>query len=258
MSNKVVISGDLINLIIDYDNNYLKFNEWELSVPFSKITGIELNGPGLFTCGRLKIIVDGKRYFTKTYETFWFTVDKKRFPQLDMEARRLAEKLGVEIRGIDRFNVPKEVYEGQFKADAEEVKKKEYRMKCNVCGKIFCFTEDDLEYRQNQLKNAVISSIGAVANAAAGSIWASNELNKSADRQLNNAIDYSRCPECNSTDLTLLSEEEFEAIKTQSQSSVQEPKKTLVEQMAEYKQLLDMGVITQEEFDAKKKQLLGL
>ena len=142
MSNKVVISGDLINLIIDYDNNYLKFNEWELSVPFSKITGIELSGPGLFTCGRLKIIVDGKRYFTKTYETFWFTVDKKRFPQLDTEARRLAEKLGVEIRGINRFNVPKGVYEGQFKADAEEVKKKEYRMKCNVCGKIFCFTED--------------------------------------------------------------------------------------------------------------------
>lgn len=64
---------------------------------------------------------------------------------------------------------------------------------------------------------------------------------------------------CNSTDLTLLSEEEFDAIKnTQSQPAAQEPKKTLVEQMAEYKQLLDMGVITQEEFDAKKKQLLGL
>lgn len=68
-----------------------------------------------------------------------------------------------------------------------------------------------------------------------------------------------RINECNSTDLTLLSEEEFDAIKnTQSQPAAQEPKKTLVEQMAEYKQLLDMGVITQEEFDAKKKQLLGL
>ena len=30
------------------------------------------------------------------------------------------------------------------------------------------------------------------------------------------------------------------------------------EQLKKYKELLDMGIITQEEFDAKKKQLLGL
>ena len=32
----------------------------------------------------------------------------------------------------------------------------------------------------------------------------------------------------------------------------------LTEQLKQYKELLDSGVITQEEFDAKKKQLLGL
>lgn len=34
--------------------------------------------------------------------------------------------------------------------------------------------------------------------------------------------------------------------------------KSPVEQIKEYKELLDMGIITQEEFDFKKKQLLGL
>lgn len=34
--------------------------------------------------------------------------------------------------------------------------------------------------------------------------------------------------------------------------------KTPVEQMKEYKELLDMGILTQEEFDTKKKELLGL
>lgn len=34
--------------------------------------------------------------------------------------------------------------------------------------------------------------------------------------------------------------------------------KSPAEQIKEYKELLDMGVITQEEFDAKKKDLLGL
>lgn len=36
------------------------------------------------------------------------------------------------------------------------------------------------------------------------------------------------------------------------------PAKSPVEQIKEYKELLDMGIISQEEFDAKKKQLLGL
>ena len=30
------------------------------------------------------------------------------------------------------------------------------------------------------------------------------------------------------------------------------------EELKKFKELLDMGIITQEEFDAKKKQLLGL
>ena len=42
-----------------------------------------------------------------------------------------------------------------------------------------------------------------------------------------------------------------------SETTVQE-KNDSITALKEYKSLLDMGVITQEEFDAKKKQLLGL
>ncbi len=38
----------------------------------------------------------------------------------------------------------------------------------------------------------------------------------------------------------------------------QEIPQSLADELKKYKELLDMGVITQEEFDAKKKQLLGL
>ena len=34
--------------------------------------------------------------------------------------------------------------------------------------------------------------------------------------------------------------------------------KSAAEQIKEFKELLDMGIISQEEFDAKKKELLGL
>ncbi|MBR0349272.1 MAG: SHOCT domain-containing protein [Clostridia bacterium] len=35
-------------------------------------------------------------------------------------------------------------------------------------------------------------------------------------------------------------------------------KQTSADELKKFKELLDMGAITQEEFDAKKKQLLGL
>ena len=36
------------------------------------------------------------------------------------------------------------------------------------------------------------------------------------------------------------------------------PQASGADEIKKYKELLDMGIITQEEFDAKKKQLLGL
>ena len=37
-----------------------------------------------------------------------------------------------------------------------------------------------------------------------------------------------------------------------------EKPRDVVEELKRYKELLDSGILTQEEFDAKKKQLLGL
>ena len=43
-----------------------------------------------------------------------------------------------------------------------------------------------------------------------------------------------------------------------SKKEVTEPQKDTTEELKKFKELLDSGVITQEDFDAKKKQLLGL
>lgn len=48
-----------------------------------------------------------------------------------------------------------------------------------------------------------------------------------------------------------------QSAKTQTMTK-QEPKQSNADELAKYKDLLDKGIITQEEFDAKKKQLLGL
>ena len=69
-------------------------------------------------------------------------------------------------------------------------------------------------------------------------------------------VDYSKCPACKSTDVVEISEEEYN-------NSTEDTKETKVQisaadEIKKYKELLDIGVITQEEFDAKKKELLGL
>ena len=49
-----------------------------------------------------------------------------------------------------------------------------------------------------------------------------------------------------------------EKMKAAKEAEERKPEKSNAEQIKEYKELLDIGAITQEEFDAKKKQLLGL
>ena len=44
----------------------------------------------------------------------------------------------------------------------------------------------------------------------------------------------------------------------QPQNNIAVPTTSPVEEIKKYKELLDLGIITQEEFDIKKKQLLGL
>ena len=81
----------------------------------------------------------------------------------------------------------------------------------------------------------------------------STEPNQVAGRVTN----FTKCPSCNSTDIKILTDEEWETIKAEP---AQETTKELsaADEILKFKNLLDSGVITQEEFDAKKKQLLGL
>ena len=64
------------------------------------------------------------------------------------------------------------------------------------------------------------------------------------------------CPKCNSTDLKELSDEEFNSLQNTSKNEQQIV--SSMDELKKLKELLDLGVVSQEEFDAKKKQLLGL
>ncbi len=69
-------------------------------------------------------------------------------------------------------------------------------------------------------------------------------------------VDYSKCPKCGSKDLVDATDEDIKRIKSPQGTVIQQTSDA--DELKKFKELLDMGVISQEEFDAKKKQILGL
>ncbi len=155
----------------------------------------------------------------------------------------------------DETSLPKEIEDEIMLA--MQNKPTEHRKRCNVCGKIFCYTEDDLKDSKHNSNMAAFSAFGALASSLGGTAYQTFENNKQADRYSAKVVDFNKCPNCNSTNLSTLSEEEFEAMQ-KPQTVETSPTTSAADELKKFKELLDSGVITQEEFDAKKKQLLGL
>ena len=88
------------------------------------------------------------------------------------------------------------------KREEEEAKQhEEIRMKCNVCGKVFCYTLADVaesEYHEKWAhSHSFASNFGTVIDMYGQQNQAEAEKSK--------VVDYSRCPACHSTDLSCLS-----------------------------------------------------
>lgn len=135
----------------------------------------------------------------------------------------------------------------------QELEKQEFRMRCNVCGKIFCYTMDDLRRNVANAKSAQRSATMGVLNAIGGTELGMHANISASDRYLDRIVDYSKCPSCHSSNVSLIKDGEETASPVVPTAAI-----SAADELKKFKELLDMGVITQEEFDAKKKQLLGL
>ena len=133
----------------------------------------------------------------------------------------------------------------------------ERRMRCNVCGEIFCYSDQDLARNRQLLEEVYKIRKMAVMESLGGTRLAANQQTSRADSIEAQIIDYSKCPKCNSTDLVEISADEFKAL-NEKKSENAAGNLSAADELKKFKELLDMGIVTQEEFDAKKKQLLGL
>ena len=144
----------------------------------------------------------------------------------------------------------KAVADAMEKQRREIASKNEHRMRCNVCGHIFCYTDADVRESQSHQNRAKAHAAASLFGTRLDAYGQQSRM----DSELSKVVDFSRCPACRSNNITELKEGET----TQQPQSAPAPASSPVEEIKKYKELLDMGIITQEEFDAKKKQLLGL
>ncbi len=79
----------------------------------------------------------------------------------------------------------------------------EYVCTCNVCGNTWCFTDSDIKQNKRLSRSSMLGGVMTAAMAykgryVASGIWA-DQTNKAADK----ITDYSKCPNCNSTNISV-------------------------------------------------------
>lgn len=267
MSQIVRIMSNNSVITFDFDNERIAFlrsdfekvaGRQDLVLPFSAITGIEVAKASAFLMGSVCFIADNIRFSCfhdgkkHNGDALMFQCNKKEYATLELTVSTLASILNLSVKPKGTYKVPTMVYDGRY-ANAPV----EYRRKCNVCGKVFCFTEKDLRENTQHAKEAAVSGALQMGETLVGTRLGAYAAQSSADRAMSKIVDYKKCPYCNSTDISEISEDEYERVSAPA-SVHSTPNVSAADELRKFKELLDMGVITQEEFNAKKKQLLGL
>lgn len=139
-----------------------------------------------------------------------------------------------------------------------EIPKEHYKC-CNVCGHLFCYTGADLRKNFRHQVEEVYANRRATLNALSLNAAATETASQTALDAKNQIVDYDKCPSCGSKSLKDITLEEFKELAEKAKSPTPSASAlSAVDELKKFKELLESGVITQEEFDAKKKQLLNL
>jgi hypothetical protein len=133
-----------------------------------------------------------------------------------------------------------------------------HRMYCDTCKKIYCYTDDDIRLNILYAERAKQQNNLAISSALGGTRIQSQMHNNQGQNYTDKIVDYKKCPNCGSTCVHEVSDTEYEHLTNNTIDNKNIETVSCADELKKFKELLDIGIITQEEFDAKKKQLLGL
>ena len=97
----------------------------------------------------------------------------------------------------------------------------EYKMKCNVCGHIFCYTDEDLKKNASNAGMQALSALGSLASTlGGGSIFHTHHLKGQADRYGDKVVDYNQCPHCHSRSISMFTGDAVNDTKASKAASI--------------------------------------
>lgn len=173
----------------------------------------------------------------------------------NLQEDKIAEAVSIMQEIVAKYKTDTNAPAAEKPEDEEGTK--EIRKLCNACGQIFCYTQADLEKNRRKQLNAGLTGLAAAAQMFSGYHTSGAVQSATAQNTVAQVVDYNRCPKCGSRDLRTLTSEEWAEEQRKAPAPTSAPV-SAADELKKFKELLDMGVITQEEFDAKKKQILGL
>lgn len=79
----------------------------------------------------------------------------------------------------------------------------EYQKRCNICGKVFCYTDEDLKKNAGNAAAGLLTSVSGMASALGGgsrlhTMHMTNQANRFADK----LVHFDQCPYCHSRDIS--------------------------------------------------------
>jgi hypothetical protein len=95
----------------------------------------------------------------------------------------------------------------------------EFRKRCRVCGKIYCYTDDDVLKNASNSMMAGVSALGGIASIFGGTRLDTYAMSNRADQYSDKVIDFKKCPNCNSTDIEDLTQEMWDEIQDEQQAA---------------------------------------
>ena len=95
----------------------------------------------------------------------------------------------------------------------------EYRKRCKVCGKIWCYTDRDLSNDKANRVAAAFNAIGGIASAVGGNVFQQQYFADRMENDQRKSVDRNQCPNCRSLDSENISVEELEDYKVQESFS---------------------------------------
>lgn len=132
----------------------------------------------------------------------------------------------------------------------------EYARRCTVCGKIYCYTDQDLKNNQENAFVGAASAIGAIASIFGGTTYQTFEFNKMSDRSLDKIKDYNKCPNCGSSSTVVLTSDELETYRNNEPVNINaNPQMISINTNASPESLVERGMLFLEDQEWDKANI---